>query len=79
MDRSSYTKNSKENSTGAANSRNNKYKESNNNRKDQNRNNNSRGNTNSPLKCTYCRKDGQFIVKRFKHPQGESCKGKPEN
>ena len=34
MDRSSYTKNSKENSTGAANSRNNKYKESNNNRKD---------------------------------------------
>ena len=78
MNKISETKKSKYNCSGAANAGNNKNKYSKHKKKDQ-KSNNKYINNNFPVKCTYCRQNGHFAIKCFKHPQGKSYKGKPKH
>ena len=73
------TKKSKDNSSGAANSGNNTNKDSKQKKKYHQSNTNSSANKKPSAKCTYYGQDGQFAIKFFKPPQGESYKGKPVN
>ena len=77
MNKSSGTKKSKDNSSGAANDGYNKNKDSNKNKKDQQSNTISSVNKNSSMKCTHFVQDGRFAIKCFKNPHGESYKSKP--